>query len=78
MKVELASLLMQLLPTVVAQKTLLGMVMVVEMLHDARAAAEALLEGTRNEAGKCSVHSNPRTLIRELQPWLFSYQAESG
>lgn len=38
---------------VVAQKNPLGMAMVVEMLRDARAAAEALLEGTRNEAGEC-------------------------
>jgi len=53
-KVVLASLPTPPLPTVVAQKTLLGMVMVVEMLHDARAAAGALLEGTRNEAGECS------------------------
>ena len=37
----------------VAQKNLLGMAMVVEMLRDAPAAAGALLEGTRNEAGEC-------------------------
>ena len=52
-KVVLASLLTWPLPTLVAQKTLLGMAMVAEMLHDARAAAEAPREGKRNEAGTC-------------------------
>lgn len=32
------------------------MVMVVAMLHDARAAAEALLEWIRNEAGECGAY----------------------
>ena len=64
-KVVLASHPTQPVPTVVAQKTLLGVAMVVEMLHDARAAAEALLEGTRNEAGECGGYCPSLAYSRE-------------
>jgi len=58
---------------VVAQKNLLGMAMVVEMLRDARAAAEALLEGIRNEAGECGacypvLHTHTRISVVVLLP----------
>ena len=51
-KVVLVFLLTPPLPTAVAPKILAGMVMVVVMLHDARAAAGALLGERRNEAGE--------------------------
>ena len=72
-KVVLAFLLTQPSPTAVVRMILPGMVMVVVMLHDARAAAEAPLEGTRNEAGKWDVyrpgsHTYPRGLVVALLP----------
>lgn len=56
MKVVLAFLLTQPLTAVAAPKILLGLVMVVVTLHDARAVAGVLLEVIRNEAGECDTH----------------------